>query len=275
VSKPYAPGFQKAIAVSATVIHHRAVRATRLKPGPQKDLVRNGIAFYCHRFMSGIPTKIELYKPFKNYGGIKTAYLHVVGKFKPNQISRRRELGILLNAQGLTGRGAEIGVKEGKFSERILHHWRGELLYSIDPWKEFSEESYRDAANVGQQQQDAYHAETQYRLSRFGNRSKILRLTSAAAAREIADGSLDFAYLDAQHHYEAVKEDIELWYPKVKSGGILCGHDYYDVEEKDPVSGIVSVFEVKRAVDEFARNTGVIFFPTKKDKRASWFVRKP
>jgi hypothetical protein len=219
--------------------------------------------------------EIVLYKPFKSYGGIKTLYLSLLSRLKPNYIGHRRELGILLNAQGLTGQGAEIGVKEGKFSERLLHYWRGRLLYSIDPWKEFSEETYRDSANVEQQQQDAYHAETQSRLARFGDRSKILRLTSDEAAREIPDGSLDFAYLDAQHHYEAVKQDIALWYPKVKSGGILCGHDYYDVHEKDPATGVVSVFEVKRAVDEFVRETGVIFFPTTKDQRASWFIRKP
>lgn len=217
---------------------------------------------------------IKLYQGFKDYGRLKTLYLGAMARTKPNQLMRRRELGLLLNAQGLTGRGAEIGVKEGKYSEEILYYWRGQLLYSIDPWKEFGED-YKDTANVAQQQHEIFNQETRFRLARFGDRSKILRLTSEEGSREIKDGELDFAYLDAQHHYEAVKQDIELWYPKVKSGGILCGHDYYDVHEKDPETGIVSVFEVKSAVDDFVKKEGVIFFATTKDDRASWFVRKP
>lgn len=40
------------------------------------------------------------------------------------------------------------------------------------------------------------------------------------------DGSLDWVYIDADHHYEPVCRDIDAWLPKVKSGGIIAGHDY-------------------------------------------------
>jgi hypothetical protein len=59
----------------------------------------------------------------------------------------------------------------------------------------------------------------------------------------------------------------------VRPGGLLCGHDYSDENETD-AKGVVSVFEVKRAVDEFVRESGAKFFKTSKDKRPSWFVRK-
>ena len=215
---------------------------------------------------------VEPYKGFKNYGGLKPAWIGWKAKLAPNSIGHRRELGLVLNAQKLTGRGAEIGVKEGKFSERILHYWQGELLFSIDPWREFGED-YVDIANVAQAQQDAYYYETQSRLARFDGRSRILRMTSEEAAHEIEEGSLDFAYLDAQHHYEAVQQDIAMWWPKVRTGGLLCGHDYSDENETD-AHGNVTVFGVKRAVDEFAKATGATFFKTSKDKRPSWFVRK-
>jgi hypothetical protein len=215
---------------------------------------------------------VDPYKGFNSYGGLKPAWIAFKAKVSSNSIGHRRELGLLLNAQKLTGHGAEIGVKEGKYSEQILHHWRGGLLLSIDPWREFGEE-YQDRANVTQSKQDVFYRETQVRLSRFGDRSKILRLTSEEAAGTIDDGSLDFAYLDAQHHYAAVKQDIELWWPKIRPGGLLCGHDYGDENETD-TDGTVTVFDVKRAVDEFARATGVPLFTTKKDKRPSWFIRK-
>ncbi len=225
--------------------------------------------------MSKALGEIKLYQSFKTYGGIKPFYLNLRYRMNASQIAHRRELGIWLNAQGLTGAGAEVGVKEGKYSERILFHWQGKLLYSIDPWREFSKEIYRDGANVPAEEQEAFLAETRYRLARFGDRSKILRMTSEEASHEIPDGSLDFAYLDAQHHYEAVKEDIGFWLPKIKPGGLLGGHDYLDLHDKDPVTGFLTVFGVKRAVDEFvSKNPGIDFFATTKDKLPSWFLRK-
>jgi len=51
---------------------------------------------------------------------------------------------------------------------------------------------------------------------------------SYIAPKHYEDESLDFVYIDADHTYEIVKKDIESWYPKVKIGGILAGHDYYN-----------------------------------------------
>jgi hypothetical protein len=51
---------------------------------------------------------------------------------------------------------------------------------------------------------------------------------SDEAASKYDDGSLDFVWIDANHHPTAVKKDIEAWLPKVKKGGYIGGHDYYD-----------------------------------------------
>jgi hypothetical protein len=40
------------------------------------------------------------------------------------------------------------------------------------------------------------------------------------------DEHFDWVYIDSNHTYEAVKEDLEMWLPKVKNGGYICGHDY-------------------------------------------------
>ena len=50
--------------------------------------------------------------------------------------------------------------------------------------------------------------------------------TSYNAATTFGDESQDMIFLDADHSYEAIKQDIEAWYPKVIPGGVLCGHDY-------------------------------------------------
>ena len=53
-----------------------------------------------------------------------------------------------------------------------------------------------------------------------------VRMTSIAAANTYADNSLDFVFIDAQHDYDSVHADILAWWPKVKIGGVIGGHDY-------------------------------------------------
>lgn len=54
-----------------------------------------------------------------------------------------------------------------------------------------------------------------------------MRTTSLEAAKQFDDESLDFVFIDASHEYEDVVDDLKAWYPKIKKGGILAGHDYY------------------------------------------------
>lgn len=55
---------------------------------------------------------------------------------------------------------------------------------------------------------------------------KPIKMTSIEASKTFDDNSLDFVFIDASHEYEDVKNDISVWLPKVKRGGILAGHDY-------------------------------------------------
>lgn len=180
----------------------------------------------------------------------------------------RAELGYWLNYLGLFGEGAEIGVYRGQYSEYLLSTWEGRRLYSIDPWKKFEEHEYEDVCNVEQSDQNRNFEISKFRLATFGARSKILRETSAQAAKQIADESLDFVYIDAQHSYVAVKEDIDLWAPKVKESGIIGGHDYIDGKTKTGNYG------VKRAVDEWVENQGYNLIVTHEGLFPSWFVLK-
>jgi hypothetical protein len=57
---------------------------------------------------------------------------------------------------------------------------------------------------------------------------KSIKATSKTASKKFADESLDVVFIDLTHTYEAVKEDIALWLPKVKKGGYLAGDDYHE-----------------------------------------------
>jgi len=161
------------------------------------------------------------------------------------RVPSRNELPALLNARGLLGRGAEIGVKTGRYSDELLSSWQGEELISIDPWLSAEPDEYVDRSNVSQDEFERYYEITQERLARHGNRSSIWRVTSVEATERVPDHSFDFVYIDARHDYDSVMEDLAAWCCKVRSGGILAGHDYVDGDLPQ------GEFHVKSAVDEF------------------------
>ena len=178
----------------------------------------------------------------------------------------RYELPFVLNSMNLVGEGVELGVQLGHFSASILSAWQGACLNSVDPWREFPQTEYEDASNVSQVEQDRIFNEATARLEAFGSRSRVLRMTSQEAAPLFRAGQLDFVYIDAQHHYEAARDDIETWYPKVRKGGILAGHDYLEGERE------AGYFGVKRAVDEFVARRGLRLVVSAEGDWPSWFV---
>jgi len=184
------------------------------------------------------------------------------------QLAGRWQLPSILNARDLHSTGVEIGVCEGYFSCYLLENWRGKRLISVDPWKHF-ESGYIDGCNVKQDEMDQIYRRAADRLAVFGGRSEIWRLLGDEAAAKTPAGSVDFVYIDAQHHYAAVKADLATWYPKVKSGGFLGGHDYMD--------GMIAEgeFGVKSAVDEFVREHQLRLHVTGESFSPSWFVFKP
>ena len=181
-------------------------------------------------------------------------------------IYSRKDFGFILNYLGLTGPGVEVGVRKGNYSEYLLETWNGKTLYSVDPWRHFDDGQYIDGSNVAQKKQEQIFREATAKLSKFKGRSVIMRATSSEAVETFENNSLDFVYLDAQHHYEAVKEDIELWLPKIRPGGVISGDDYVDIktEEND--------FGVKQAVDEFVRAKKLDLILTIEGLYPSWFV---
>ena len=120
------------------------------------------------------------------------------------------------------GKGVEVGVFKGDFSKQILQSWEG-TLYMVDVWKGLGEE-YIDISNHNFHT-EAYK-ETMDNISGFEDRGIMIRASSKVASEMFEDESLDFVFIDANHAYDFVVEDIKLWYPKLKKGGMFSGHDY-------------------------------------------------
>lgn len=136
-------------------------------------------------------------------------------------------------------RGAEVGVWEGAYAEHLCASIPGVHLTCVDPWRAYND--YREVKNDQERLESAYRL-TRTRLAPYD--CAIVRKTSLEAASQIPDGSLDFLYLDANHRAEFVQQDLEAWVPKVRTGGVVAGHDYSNHKKKPFI-------QVQPVVDQF------------------------
>lgn len=116
--------------------------------------------------------------------------------------------------------GAEIGVEQGAFSKVLCSSNPTVKLFCVDAWAHYS--GYRD--HVDQKKLDGFYEKTAERLKDYD--ATLCRGYSAEVAPKFKDKSLDFVYIDANHSLPYVIQDIHLWGAKVRSGGIISGHDY-------------------------------------------------
>lgn len=133
--------------------------------------------------------------------------------------------------------GAEVGVCYGAYTEKLYNNIPGLLLFAVDSWD-----------NVETRHREKVHGRNVewFFRNRLANwRPIVIKKTSVEAAKFIADGSLDFVYIDAAHDYENVKADINAWAPKVRKGGIVSGDDYYVFPHGN--DGVI------KAVDEYVK----------------------
>ena len=157
-------------------------------------------------------------------------------------------------------KGAEIGVYVGYYSRVLLDTIPGLNLLCVDSWalKTWRERAYPLAVET---------------LSRYRG-ATVIRGKSVEVAKTVKDNSLDFVFIDADHSYEAVKADLLAWAPKVRPGGIVSGHDYY--ESRSGKLGVIP------AVNEYVEANGYILQltewdkenPVRDDRQPSWYFEK-
>ena len=116
--------------------------------------------------------------------------------------------------------GAEIGVEQGKYSEILCKSNPNLKLYCVDAWEAYK--GYRD--HVNQEKLNGFLKRTKELLSPYN--CEIMKAYSMDAVKVFEDEILDFVYLDANHDFQSLTNDLAEWSKKVKSGGIISGHDY-------------------------------------------------
>jgi hypothetical protein len=121
-------------------------------------------------------------------------------------------------------RGVEVGVWRGETAAGVLEAYPSLKLALVDPYNpqtitKHSTKRMRECCY------DPYQ-DARWILSPLKKRCHWMQMTSREAAPLVGDETLDYVFIDALHTHKAVKEDIALWFPKIRPGGVLIGDDY-------------------------------------------------
>jgi len=155
--------------------------------------------------------------------------------------------------------GAEIGVERGLYSEVLCKANPQLKLYSVDSWQPYSD--YR--IHVSKDKLDSFYDQTKERMAPYN--CTMVKGFSVDVAKKFEDGTFDFVYIDANHEFVYIADDINAWVHKVRPGGILAGHDYFRAKEgkyKCHVKDVVQAWAYSHSVSPW-------FFTT--ERRPSWF----
>lgn len=151
--------------------------------------------------------------------------------------------------------GAEIGVWEGENAEGLFETLDIEKLYLVDPYVGYIDQTQGKGLVI--RDFEGAKEETKARIG--DNPAIFIYEKSEDAVRQVKE-KLDFVYVDAAHTFDNILQDIEVWYPKVKKGGILSGHDF-------------NVPDVSRAVIEFCSNRKIKFSTQPNNEHEWWFIK--
>ena len=185
-------------------------------------------------------------------------------------ISHRGHIGRFLKTYNLNTIICEIGVADGVNFFGLLETAQPTLIYGIDTWNRYSlppQPAERAYQKMTQYEYDQVKQSQYNRIKQkeeISHNIKIIKDCSSNVSSKFPDSFFDYIYIDADHSYEAVKTDIESWWPKVKTNGILAGHDYK----------LINDCGVKKAVDDFVVKKKIKHFSTTRERCCSWLIFK-
>jgi len=143
------------------------------------------------------------------------------------------------NGQGANGKAVEIGSYSGEGTVVIANYFKE--VMAVDPW--LNGYDINDVASQQCPMKFVFEA-FQERTTPLGN-VLYSRSKSLDALQLFKDGELDFIYIDGDHRYEGVLADLNGWKPKLRTGGVMAGHDW---SFKSVQKALVELFKDKEAV---------------------------
>jgi hypothetical protein len=158
----------------------------------------------------------------------------------------REDLAKLFNELNFK-RIVEVGVCFGIYSEVLCKNNPSALVFGIDPflpYKGYNDYKLKSTIN-------SYHEKAKKLVYKYPNYTLIEKFSMDALSL-FPDESLDAVYIDANHENPWVSDDIREWTKKVRSGGIVSGHDYVHARKTN--------FAVKTAVEQYVKENDKTLF---------------
>ena len=181
----------------------------------------------------------------------------------------RADLYRLFEGLGLD-RGAEIGVEGGGNAAAMLAANPRLHLLGVDAWTPYRE--YGDYRRPSRLQ--GFYEQAQQHTAPYADRCRLVRAFSMDAVRDVPTESLDFCYIDGNHEFDYVMQDLIEWSKRVAPGGIVAGHDYHRLPKRRvQVIEAVTAYRQAHGIEEFWVFGGQC--PTEHDIPPSWFWVKP
>jgi len=144
----------------------------------------------------------------------------------------------------------EIGVFKGRTSRLFRTLFPDAFLYLIDPWELYDEYLSVEAGPISKIPGDYENAYREVKEAfELDQKVKILRKTSMEALADVPDG-IDLVYIDGNHSYFNVKQDIEHWFPKVRPMGMMSGHDYDALSFPEVIQAVDEIFPENVVIGE-------------------------
>lgn len=176
--------------------------------------------------------------PYDHLGPVEWVQKQLDWCEQPQNISGR---GLIEPIKKLQGDliGVEVGVCNGVTSELYAQEIPNiKKLYAVDNYPSFVD---WDGTRVTEERQAETMRRCKERLSKYPNIEFVYK-SSVEFGESLDDDSIDFVFIDGDHSYEATLKDIQIYWPKVKKGGVFAGHD-------------INLITVTKAVEEFFRGS--------------------
>lgn len=120
--------------------------------------------------------------------------------------------------------GSWLGRSAAFMGVEILNSGKPIELHCVDPWIDGGPD-LRDTKYFRDLNEHPFEI-FERNVAPVARVVRPYRMTSVDAAGTFLDNTVDFLMLDGDHSYEAVRDDIEAWGPKMKPGSIISGDDY-------------------------------------------------
>jgi hypothetical protein len=137
-------------------------------------------------------------------------------------------------------KGAELGIHDGVNYKHLVKHCENLHLIGVDLYEAQPEnngpEKWTPGENGHKWDHNQYYENMIQFSKSYPNRTQIIKDYTTNAANQVADESLDFVFIDADHGYEGCLRDIKAWAPKVRKGGRVIGHDIHFPTVKQAVT---------------------------------------